>query len=316
MTSVSSAAIRGNKKAVMPSVRDRAMIEFLWNHRVASFRTLYKLFYHESSLRTCYNRLYRFRKNGFLSVESDDGTKGKYFTLDKRGLSFFAKENGRDLKPIGSRPQSFKHDHLSSAILLGDWCFDRPYGATLITEQEILSSSQDIAGFVKTDSRRPDGLWQFEIGQVKKYVALEVELHAKSESDYVEIIKSYDNYYSIDKIVWVVRGQGLIEKIHRVSVKHSSFKTSDHLFLSLDEVSKQLWQTKFKNKTMIDVSLADFLNSYLVKQEHPPRKSLGNSPGKSCQTPSKEFITSDLLNLSVPLNKSATYAKNEKLQNP
>ena len=316
MTSDSRFTIRGNKKAVMPSARDRAMIEFLWNHRVASFRTIYRLFYHESTPRTCYNRLYRFRSYGFLSVESDDGTKGKYFSLDKRGQYFFAKENGRDLQPIGSRPQSFKHDHLSSAILLGDWYLERPYGATLITEQEILSSSHDIAGFVKTDSRRPDGLWQFEIGPIKKYVALEVELHAKSETDYVEIIKSYDNYYAIDKIVWVVRGHGLMEKIHRISVKHSSFKSSDHLFIALDDVLKNLWLAKFKNKTMQEVSLAEFLNSYLVNSTHPPRKSLGNSPGKSCQTPGKQCITSDLLNLSFPLNKSATYPKLKEPEKP
>lgn len=314
MTLDSRATLKGNKKAIMPSIRDRAMIEFLWNHRVSSFRTIHKLFYHQSNARTCYNRLYKFRRYGFLSVELDDGSLGKYWTLDKRGLAFFAKENGRDLQPIGSRPQSFKHDHLSSAILLGEWYLKRPYGVTLITEQEILSSSQDIAGFLKTDSRRPDGLWQFEIGPVKKYLALEVELHAKSENDYIEIVKSYDNYYSLDKIIWIVRGQGLMEKIHRLSVKHSTFKASDHLFLSLDEVLKSLWQAKFKNKAMLDVTLAEFLSSYLVNPPHPPIKSLGNSLGKSYQTHSNQFIRDDLLNLSIPLNKSATYQK--KVERP
>lgn len=316
MTSDSRFSIRGNKKAVMPTIRDRAMIEFLWNHRVASFRTLYKLFYQESTPRTCYNRLYRFRKYGFISVETDDGTRGRYYTLDKRGLAYFAKENGRDLQTISSQPQSFKHDHLSSAILLGDWCLKRPYGVSIITEQEILSSGHDVAGFLKTDSRRPDGIWQFEIGSVKKHVALEVELHAKTEADYIDIIKSYDNYYAIDKIVWVVRGQGLMEKIHKTAAKHSSFKVADHLFLAVDDVLKNLWLAKFKNKTMLNISLSEFLNSYLVNSAPSPMKSLGNSLGKSCQTDVKQFITSDLLDLSFPLENTSTYPKKKGPLNP
>jgi hypothetical protein len=306
--------IRGNKKAIIPSARDREMINFLWHHRVAAFRTLYKLFYHEAKPRTCYNRLYKYRRYGFLAVDSDDGNHGRYWTLDKRGLAFFAKENGLDLQPIGSRPQSFKHDHLSSAILLGEWYLQRPYGAKIITEQDILSSSSDIAGFLKTDSRRPDGLWQFDIGPAKKYLALEVELHAKSETDYIEIIKSYDNYYAIDKIVWIVRGHGLMEKIHKLSVQHSTFKSSDHLFLSLDEILKDLWQAKFKNKTMLDITLAEYLTSYLVNSPSPPMKSIGNSPGKSYQTGSKQFIKDDLLDLSISLQKSDTYDKPTELQ--
>ncbi|MCK6597399.1 MAG: hypothetical protein L6Q37_03475 [Bdellovibrionaceae bacterium] len=316
MTTESRYTVRGNRKAVMPSARDRAMIEFLWNHRVASFRTLYKLFYQDSNPRTCYNRLYRFRKYGFISVETDDGTRGRYYTLDRRGLVFFAKENGRDLQAISSRPQSFKHDHLSSVVLLGEWCLKTPYGATIITEQEILSSSQDVAGFLKTDSRRPDGIWQFEIGTAKKFVALEVEIHAKTEADYVEIIKSYDNYYAIDKIVWVIRGKGLMEKIHKLAIKHSSFKVADHLFLSVDDVLKDLWLAKFKNKAMQDVSLSEFLNSYLVNAAPSPMKSLGNSLGKSCQTDGKRFITSDLLNLSFPLLNSRTYSKQKGVPKP
>ncbi len=314
MTTESRIILRGNKKAVMPSERDKNMINFLWNHRVASFKTLYRLFYHQSSPRTCYNRLYKLCRHGFLASESDDGTKGRYWTLEKRGLAFFTKENGLDLKSIGSRPQSFRHDHLSSAILLGDWYMEKPAEVKLIPEQELLSSPTGIAGFLNTDSRRPDGLWQFDIGPSKKYVALEVELNAKSENDYVEIIKSYDNYYSIDKIIWVVRGQGLMDKVHRLAVRHSAFKNEGHLFLSLDDVLKYLWLAKFKNKTMTEVTLAEFLNSYLSKTFDPRMKSLENSLGKSRQTEGDYSTREDLLNLGSCFVKSNTCKKLAKIK--
>ena len=33
------------KKAILPNEHDCKMIDFLWHHRVASFRTLHRLFY-------------------------------------------------------------------------------------------------------------------------------------------------------------------------------------------------------------------------------------------------------------------------------
>jgi len=314
MTSEYNLVLHGNQKAVIPSARDRAMIEFLWKHRVASFRTLYRMFYRDSGVRTAYNRLYRFRKNGFLDVKIVDGTFCRYWTLDRRGLAFFKQENDLDLQPIGCRPQSYKHDHLASAILLGEWYLQKPPELRLITEQEILASEESILGFSKTDSRRPDGLWQFNCGPTKNTVALEVEFNAKTESEYENIVRAYDNIYAINKIVWVVRGQSLIEKIHRLAVKGSTFKASDHLFLSLEDVQKRLWDAKFKNKSMLDVSLSQFLNSFLGKPFTPLMNSPGNSLVKSHQTHFKEFITSDLLNLTIPLRNSGTYLNTGNLK--
>ena len=161
----------------MPNEHDRRMIDFLWHHRVASFRTLHRLFYNHYSVKTCYNRLYKFRKYNFLSVKVAGDFFGRYWTLGDRGLAFFANENGSAINVIGSRPQSFKHDHLSSVILLGEWYLGKPPLVRLITEQMLLASTEDDDKFLKLENRRPDGLWEFKIGPERKYVALEVELH-------------------------------------------------------------------------------------------------------------------------------------------
>ena len=93
---------------------------------------------------------------------------------------------------MGFVPQSLSHDHFVSCVLLGDWFTKLPPGVTIITEQELLSLNLTgvAPGLQNEKARRPDGLWRFEIGPEKKFLALEVELHTKSDSDYVEIIKS------------------------------------------------------------------------------------------------------------------------------
>lgn len=315
MTTKPKFIIHGNKKAVMPNEHDRRMINFLWHHRVASFRTLHRLFYSHCSVKSCYNRLYKFRKYKFLSVKVAGDFFGRYWTLGDRGLAFFANENGAEINPIGSRPQSFKHDHLSSAILLGEWYLRKPAYVRLITEQMLLASPEDEDRLLKLEKRRPDGLWEFRIGPEKKYVALEVELHAKTESEYAEIIAAHDRQYRLDAIIWVVRGSGLMQKIQKFVVDKAFFKAKDHLFLQLCDVENKLWQAKFKNDPYKKVSLSEFLNSYLVKPFTPPMNTPMNSLGNLRVTDSKEFIISDLFDLSIPLGKSTTYRNKEILEN-
>lgn len=315
MTTKPKFTIHGNKKAVMPNEHDRRMIDFLWHHRVASFRTLHRLFYSHYSVKSCYNRLYKFRKYNFLSVKTAGEFFGRYWTLGDRGLAFFANENGSAINAIGSRPQSFKHDHLSSAILLGDWYLGKPPLARLITEQMLLASNEDDDKLLNLKDRRPDGLWEFKIGPERKYVALEVELHAKTESEYANIIAAHDIHYRLDKIIWVVRGSGLMQKIHKLVMEKAMFKSDGHLFLLLNEVENKMWQAKFKNDRYHGITLSQLLNSYLGKPFTPPMSSPGNSLGNSQVTASNDFVISDLLDLSIPLGKSSTYTNTEILEN-
>ena len=306
--------LKGHRKAVTISDRDHQMIEFLWRHRVATFRTLHTLFYKNIKMRTCYTRLDKLRRQGFILTRGVDGSQNRYWGLDRRGMAYLVQTNGEIFKTMGFVPQSLNHDHLVSSILLGDWFMKPPRGVTLITEQELLSLdlSGVAPGLQNDKGRRPDGLWRFEIGPEKKFVALEVELHAKNDGDYVEIIKSYDNHYGIQKIIWVAEGPNLIKRIFSLVHAHSTLKPHDHLFLLASEVKKELWQVKFKNDQLREVTLAKYLSGFLTHPETAPTSSLSNTLTSSSKIHQECYPKNVLLNFASCFVKSDTYQKTPK----
>jgi hypothetical protein len=308
--------IKGHRKAVTIFDRDQQMIEFLWRHRVATFRTLYTLFYKNIQMRTCYNRLDKLRRQGLILTRGVDGNQNRYWGLDKRGMAYLVQAKGEIFKTMGFAPQSLNHDHFVSCVLLGDWFAKLPRGVTIITEQELLSLDlTGVAPGLQNDKgRRPDGLWRFEIGPEKKFLALEVELHTKSDTDYVEIIKSYDNHYGIQKIIWVAEGPNLIRRIFNLVQTHSTLKPRDHLFLLASEVRKDLWQTKFKNSELTAMTLAEYLSGFLTHSNSAPMSSVSKSLGSTVSMAQECSSRNVLMNFATCFVKSATYTKSNRPQ--
>lgn len=307
--------IVGKRNAVGISDRDRQMLEFLWRHRVATFRTLHTLFYDPIKPRTCYNRLNKLRKKGFVQTKGLDGLyQHKYWCLDKRGMAYLIQVKGEIFKTMGFAPQSLAHDHFASCVLLGDWYKKLPAGASIITEQELLSLdlSSVISGFQNESKRRPDGLWKFNIGSEKTFVALEVELHAKSDNDYIEIIRSYDSHFSIEKIIWVVEGAWLVKKIFNLVHKHSNLKPNDHLFLLAGEVKKDLWLAQIKNEELKKVTLGEYLSSFCYLLKNPPSNDLSNAISNRHGMIRECVPTQVLFNFKTVPAKSATYKRSQE----
>ena len=302
--------LSGYKKAVVIGPRDFAMLEFLWRHRAVTFRTIYEVFYSEIKMLTCYTRLDRLRRQRFISTRGEDGTKRRYWCLERRGMGYLA-ENMETLKTLGFKPQSLYHDHLASSILLGDWYRKLPGGVEIVTEQDLISRDlpKVAPGFQDGTERRPDGLWRFQVGPVMKFVALEVELHAKPDQAYAEIIRYYDNNFGVEKVIWVVAGKTLMNRIHALSVAHATLKKSDHLFLYADDVKKCLWQAVFKNDSLKGVSLAAFLSSFLTNPGKPPTSSLTSTLTNPSQVSNKSLAPSVLLNFDGCFVKSSPYSK-------
>ena len=164
-------------------------------------------------------------------------------------------------------------------------------------------------GLQNDKGRRPDGLWRFEIGPEKKFLALEVELHTKSDTDYVEIIKSYDNHYGIQKIIWVAEGPNLIRRIFNLVQTHSTLKPRDHLFLLASEVRKDLWQTKFKNSELTAMTLAEYLSGFLTHPAAAPMSSVSKSLGSTVSMAQECSSRNVLMNFATCFVKSTTYTK-------
>jgi hypothetical protein len=315
MLTESQYELTGNKKAVVIAPRDFAMLEFLWRHRAATFRTLHMMFYGKIKMQTCYTRLDKLRRQGFVTTRGEDGDRKRYWCLEKRGMAYLARNMGA-LKTLGFKPQSLYHDHLASSILLGDWFMGLPGTVAIITEQDLISRDlPEVApGFQDGTDRRPDGLWRFQVGPKMKFVALEVELHAKPDQAYAEIIRYYDNNFGVEKVIWVVAGKKLMQRIHTLTLAHATLKKLDHLFILADDIKKDLWQAGFKNESLKGVTLAAFLNSFVTKSKDPLTIALTNTPTNYCQTPSNLLAPSVLFNFDGFRVKSSSYSKYSRLR--
>ena len=313
MLTPSQVNLSGHNKAVVISERDFAMLEFLWRHRAVTFLTLYEIFYNKIKMLTCYTRLDKLRRQGFITTRGEDGSTRRYWCLERRGMAYLA-QNMETLKTLGFKPQSLYHDHLASSILLGDWYRELPAGVHVVTEQDLISRDlpKVAPGFQDGTERRPDGLWSFKVGPVMKFVALELELHAKPDQLYSEIVRYYDNNFGVEKVIWVVSGEKLMHRIHQISLAHATLKKSDHLFLSANDVKKSLWQAIFKNDSLKGVSLAEFLTSFLTNPGKPPTSTPKSTPTNTAQVAEKPLAPSVLLNFDGCFVKSSPYSKSRR----
>jgi hypothetical protein len=302
--------LTGHRKAVVLNTRDKAMLEFLWRHRVASFQAIYQIFFCERTMLGCYNRLRKLKRLKFVISKGIDGLDGRLWSLNDRGMAYVKREIG-DLRNLAYKSHSPIHDHLVMSALLGDWYRKLPQSVEIITEQELLSGypSEIPSGLQDPEGHRPDGLWKFKKAGNLKLVALEVEVSPKSDGRYTNIFQFYDNHYHIERVIWIVDGRSLLRRIHTNLLRNSQIRQADHLFILLEDFKKLSWAATFRNETWQKTSLAEFLQSHLSKSEIAGYSLVDRSVDSSNTVSGSNLINGPLLDLSGCFVNSAPYSK-------
>ena len=184
-------------------------------------------------------------KNGLLEIQTNRRRECQSWTLTVKGFEFI-KDLLPPLKEVGFKSENIDHDFLSTAAHLGDWLSIIPKGADFFSEQELrrYSPEQYPDWVPKTLDHRPDGYWKITFDETVGTIALELELSEKSKGAYRVAGDFYNTNKMISRVIWIVQGMKMAERILSFMAETSAHAKKIHNFILVDQFKVSGWQTR------------------------------------------------------------------------
>lgn len=289
-------------KIVFP--RDADLFMLLWTHKILTTKAIWLGAFHQTSLKTCYERLLKLKKSSYIRrIPISDS--GYAWSLSINGFQIL-KDQLPELKVPGYGSESPLHDlFIPLAAYSQHWPL-LPTGISFLTEEEIKRFPLEyLPSWYPMDLiRRPDGIWQIQ-SQSKYYlVAIEIETTLKSALKYETIARQYQDSESIDRVVWFVPTLNFAETILSSFIKRVGSSNFKHDFILLSDLISHGWESNVIVGGDNGNKLTKILNSPLGTASMPGRRlshlDISLSPHKS--------VTSKFLSEAAPPDL-ATYFK-------
>lgn len=222
------------KNSVMLTARDLSLLQSLYEHTLLSFPQIVRIHFGSRSKPTVINRLTKLERAGLIArlqvprlmvVRSADVISVVY-QITKFGISVLQKRS-LDIEfrpePVRIRPYSIDHDLLLVDVI--EVLMIRYLGFKFVNG-ELFNT---LAG---SNGLKPDAVLLNPNGPEK--IALELELTAKSEKRYRELILKYRLSKDFNKVVYVTSQKQIESKIR--SVLGAGSVSEKFQFLTLDHV--------------------------------------------------------------------------------
>lgn len=116
--------------------RDLKILRYLWRWKVLSTAALTEKFFPERSPITAYTRLWHLQDGNYIRLIPLSDGKRFVWGLDQKGLASI-KNQLPDLREIGFKSENVEHDHLVSAIHIGEWLTTTTSDDYFFSEQEL-----------------------------------------------------------------------------------------------------------------------------------------------------------------------------------
>ena len=267
--------------------RDIPLLGFLWRWKVVSTMALCKKFFTNAKIETGYRRLLKLEKAGLIRCVPDQTYRNFFWTLGKNGF-LSIRDTLPPLKEEGFRSENIAHDHLVTAIHLGDFLLGKPKNVVLFSEQMLRRMhSEMLPEFLpQGDEHRPDVYWCISEGASTRVIALEVELSSKTNADYRALCEFYD-HSKMDQVLWVVSSRTLLNRISTLLDESGhEERMKRHSFILLDHFKSQGWQAevlkgKDRGKSIIQLvhnkpttSSQPVVSSYFLNSLKSPHRSV------------------------------------------
>lgn len=284
-------------------LREHNILLSLWKWKLLSSAALADMWYPDCAVSTAYRKLWDLKQEGLICavpIQRTDDRSSYVWSLTKKGFhSILADLPG--LKAEGHKSETPYHDHLVTAIHLGEWLKEIPAQCALFSEQELrcLHVDQYPEWVPHTDIHRPDGYWRTTINGKGATIALEVELTRKSGSNYRGVGQFYSNRERLYRIIWVVPTKGLAFHIQKEIKSVAPEKYALHSFILLNDFLNYGWEAKF------------FLSREL---DYPMRILFGMHGEKFSEKLNKPVCTTSLLNTLKSPHKSTASRVSRKIE--
>ncbi len=232
------------KKGVMLTSRDIEIMQDLYDSMLLSFGQIHERHFKNCAISTVSNRLSKLIRDelvksirvGIIIFRGTPETIGSVYQVTRKGIKVleqrFPYTRFRETSPIISH-LTLTHD-LILADVIKSLKLQNPEGKVIQGKN-----------FYRADAkgkRLPDAIILYP--NTKQKVAIELELTAKSEKRYKDIVMQYRMQPEFEKVIYIVQRPGIAEKIleqvegHRLVPGLFVRKPSKFSFLFLDQFLK------------------------------------------------------------------------------
>jgi hypothetical protein len=198
---------------IMPTPRDTSLLYDCYRNVVLSFSQIHTRHFEKIAKQTVSNRLTKLIQTGFLERHrvglylhhGKPKTIGTVFQIARRGIQYlrsqYPTEPFRE-DPVRLNPLTLYHDVLLTEVVDALSC---RFPHAKFAHGRLWSPG-------RIERRRiPDAVILSQSGEAD--VAIELELTVKSESRYLEIVNQYQHQSTLKKVLYVVEGESMADKI-------------------------------------------------------------------------------------------------------
>jgi len=225
------------KISVVPTERDFSILKSLYEFVVLSFPQISKMHFQGKAKPTIVNRLTKLEESGLiqrlkiprLQLNKEVGLISVVFQITRLGILILQKQYpGFELRqdPVRLRPYSVDHDLLLVDVMMA---FKNKFPGSKIIHGELYFNNQS------PSTLKPDVILVLPNGQGK--IAVELELTAKSEKRYRELILKYRLAKDFTKVLYVTSHRQIEVKIK--GILGSSLVNERFEFMQLVELFPQ-----------------------------------------------------------------------------
>lgn len=240
--------------------RDSRIMSALWRWKLLSTSALTRRYFPNGNRHTAYERLHKLAKFNYLKAIYIDKRKQQCWALGAAGFKFKRESIGEHIAK-SFRSEHPYHDHIATALHLGEWLVDPPLDTQTYTEQELRSVPIELwdRWVPSSTLHRPDGYSIFLKADEPIIVSFEAELSLKAKQDYGKIVVFYDTQEKINIVVWLVRNSGNIKSLKKHFNELDIVYLAKHQFLLLKDFETSGWNAKFIDGSLSGRSLTDIM---------------------------------------------------------
>jgi hypothetical protein len=231
-------------KIVILTERDISLLHFLWRWKLLSTAALTEAFFHDRSPITAYVRLWHLREGNYIQIVSESGGKAHYWSLAQKGFAAI-QSLLPELAEAGFKSEYLRHDHLVTALHLGNWLLYRPKSADIFTEQELRRYHLDHypEWLPRTTEHRPDGYWRIHRNGKWITIGLEVEVSLKRDRFYRQVAHFYDRHPDVYRVLWLTPTRGSASAIQKLLQSEVGPHSTIHDFITLKDFEDMGWHS-------------------------------------------------------------------------
>lgn len=236
--------------------RDYKILRFIWKWKTVSTLAIARKFFPNILPLSAYRRLMHLEVSGYLKSTPVEKKWQETWELTNKSFKYILPKLG-ELEHKGYKSENIYHDHLASAVHLGEWLTHQPDNSQTYSEQQLRRYPANAWPYwvPKSETHRPDGYSAYTANGKSVILAFETELSVKASHRYEAVVAYYDSQESISCVFWLVDSKVTLNALTKAFEKFQLRRRDLHQFVFLSDFKIRAWKApivhgRYKGKTL------------------------------------------------------------------